>query len=91
MPAAIFVPIVLSGLTLLARRAGRFDEPFGTALCVVLSIAIFLGSVVGLFMATRLLRGEEEAGRWDLVVAGPTTRRGATLRAWQSRHKERKP
>ena len=30
-----------------------------------------MGSVWGLLSATRLLRGEEESGRWDLVLSGP--------------------
>jgi ABC-2 type transport system permease protein len=42
---------------------------------------IILGSVWGLLTATRLLRGEEEAGRWELLLAGQTTRRGATAQA----------
>jgi ABC-2 type transport system permease protein len=40
---------------------------------------ILLGAVWGLLTSTRLLRGEEEAGRWELLLAGPTTRRAATV------------
>ncbi len=36
-----------------------------------------LGSIWGLLTATRLLRGEEEAGRYDLLLAGQTTPRRA--------------
>jgi ABC-2 type transport system permease protein len=36
-----------------------------------------LGSIWGLLTATRLMRGEEEAGRYDLFLAGQTTRRRA--------------
>ena len=36
-----------------------------------------LGSIWGLLTATRLMRGEEEAGRYDLLLAGQTTRRHA--------------
>jgi len=36
-----------------------------------------LGSIWGLLMSTRLIRGEEEAGRYDLLLAGQTTRRRA--------------
>ena len=36
-----------------------------------------LGSIWGLLMSTRLMRGEEEAGRYDLLLAGQTTRRHA--------------
>ena len=31
--------------------------------------------------ATRLLRGEEDAGRWELVLCGQTTRRAAAAQA----------
>lgn len=46
-------------------------------------VAIFgiVGGAWGLLTATRLLRGEEEAGRWELVLTGPTTRRSATAAA----------
>jgi ABC-2 type transport system permease protein len=43
-----------------------------------------LGLVVavwGLLAATRLLRGEEQAGRWELLLAGQTTRRRAAAGA----------
>ena len=42
---------------------------------------MILGGVWGLLTSTRLLRGEEDAGRWDLLLAGQTTRRGATAQA----------
>ncbi len=42
---------------------------------------IILGAVWGLLTSTRLLRGEEESGRWELMLAGQTTRRGATVQA----------
>ena len=39
---------------------------------------MILGAVWGLLTSTRLLRGEEEAGRWELLLTGQTTRRRAT-------------
>ncbi len=42
---------------------------------------IVLGAVWGLLTSTRLLRGEEDAGRWDLLLVGGTTRRRATAQA----------
>jgi ABC-2 type transport system permease protein len=42
---------------------------------------VIIGGVWGLLAATRLLRGEEEAGRWELVLAGQTTRRRAAAGA----------
>ncbi|WP_276939153.1 hypothetical protein [Ferrimicrobium acidiphilum] len=42
---------------------------------------IILGAIWGLLTATRLLRGEEDAGRWELMLTGQTTSRGATAQA----------
>jgi ABC-2 type transport system permease protein len=44
-------------------------------------ILSLLGSIWGLLTATRLMRGEEEAGRYDLLLAGQTTRRRAAGQA----------
>lgn len=46
-----------------------------------LGIVAIVGSVWGLLGGTRWLRGEEDSGRWELLVAGPTTRRDATRSA----------
>ncbi len=35
---------------------------------------MIVGAVWGLLRATRLLRGDEDAGRWELLVSGRTTR-----------------
>ncbi len=42
---------------------------------------MILGAVWGLLTSTRLLRGEEDSGRWELLLTGRTTRRGATAQA----------
>jgi ABC-2 type transport system permease protein len=56
----------------------RVDTVAGyTAYKVMFSLMI-LGAIWGLFIATRVLRGEEDAGRWELLLAGPTTRAAAT-------------
>jgi len=46
-----------------------------------LGIVTILGSIWALLAATRWLRGEEDAGRWELLVTGHTTRRRATAGA----------
>jgi len=46
-----------------------------------LGVLSVVGAVWGLLAATRLLRGEEEAGRWELLLAGQTTRRRAVAQA----------
>ncbi len=40
-----------------------------------------LGGIWGLLTSTRLMRGEEDAGRWELMVTGQTTRGGAAAQA----------
>jgi ABC-2 type transport system permease protein len=44
-------------------------------------VGIIIGAVWGLLAATRLLRGEEDAGRWEVLLTGQTTRRRATAGA----------
>lgn len=41
-------------------------------------LMVVVGAIWGLLTATRLLRREEDAGRWELLLAGRTTRRHAT-------------
>ena len=42
---------------------------------------IILGAIWGLLASTRLLRGEEDAGRWELYLSGHTTRGAAAAAA----------
>ena len=42
---------------------------------------MLLGAVWGLATSTRLVRGEEEAGRWELLLAGGTTRAQSAAQA----------
>jgi ABC-2 type transport system permease protein len=46
-----------------------------------LGVLSIVGGVWGLLAGTRLLRGEEDAGRWELLLVGQTTRGGATGQA----------
>jgi ABC-2 type transport system permease protein len=46
-----------------------------------LGVLSIVGAVWGLLTGTRLLRGEEDAGRWELLLVGQTTKRGATAKA----------
>ncbi len=40
-----------------------------------------VGAVWGLLLSTRLLRGEEDAGRWEILLSGRTNRGGAAAQA----------
>ena len=52
----------------------RMDTVAGYTAYKTLFTLIILGAIWGLLIATRLLRGEEDAGRWELLLAGQTTR-----------------
>lgn len=51
-----------------------------TAFKVSMTLMV-LGGIWGLLTATRLLRGEEDAGRWEVLLTGQTTRGGAVGQA----------
>ncbi|HLM97245.1 MAG TPA: hypothetical protein VK283_13085 [Acidimicrobiales bacterium] len=51
-----------------------------TAFKVSMTLMI-LGAVWGLLLSTKLLRGEEDEGRWDLLASGQTTRRRSATQA----------
>jgi len=55
----------------------RMDTVAGYTAYKTLFTLIVLAAIWGLFISTRLLRGEEDAGRWELLLAGRTTRGGA--------------
>ena len=59
----------------------RIDTVAGYTAYKTLYTLIILGAIWGLFIATRVLRGEEDAGRWELFLAGQTTRATAALQA----------
>jgi ABC-2 type transport system permease protein len=46
-----------------------------------LMFCMLLGAIWGFLVATKLLRGEEDAGRWELFLAGRTTRARAAAQA----------
>jgi ABC-2 type transport system permease protein len=47
----------------------------------ILTATILIGGIWGLLTSTGLLRGEEDAGRWELLLVGQTTRRWASGQA----------
>ena len=47
----------------------------------VLAVITVMGAIWGLLTSTASLRGDEEAGRWELLLAGPTTKRRAAAEA----------
>lgn len=68
-----------SGLRALFGQARAIDTVAGFTAWRTLGLLPLVAGVWGLLVATRLLRGEEESGRWDTLLAGPLTRSRATL------------
>lgn len=69
-----------ASLAALVGPARRLDTVAGY-LSWRLGVLSILGAVWGLLLATRLLRGEEDRGRWELFLAGRTTHRLAAAQA----------
>ncbi len=67
-----------SGLAVLLGPIGSVDSVGGYTVYKLFVTLTTIGAIWGLLMATRLLRGEEDAGRWQLVLAGSTTAARAT-------------
>ena len=61
--------------------ARRLDTIGGWMAWRTFGLLIIVGAIWGLLTATRLLRREEDSGRWELFLAGQTSRRNATIQA----------
>ena len=69
------------GLNALVGPAHQLNTVAGYTEWKSVGILTVLGAVWALLLSTKLLRGEEDAGRWELLLAGQTTRRGAAVQA----------
>lgn len=69
------------GLVVLLGTAHHMETVAGSVAWNTLGVMAIVGSIWGLLVATKVFRGEEEAGRWELFLAGPTTARRATASA----------
>ncbi len=69
------------GMAALFGPAFHIDTVGGFTAWRSLGFLGLLGAVIGLLLATRLLRGEEAAGRYETLLAGHTTRSGAAAQA----------
>ncbi len=70
-----------AGLRALFGVPRRLDTVGGFTAWRSLGVLSIAGAVWGLLTATRALRGEEDAGRGELLLAGPVSRSGATAAA----------
>jgi polyether ionophore transport system permease protein len=68
-----------SGVRALFGQAREIDTVAGFTAWRTMGLLPLIAGVWGLLAATRLLRGEEESGRWDTLLAGPLSRSRATL------------
>jgi len=66
------------GLKALLGAPHQLVSVAGFAVWNTFIIMTMIGSIWAYLTATRLFRGEEDAGRWEIMLSGPTTaRRGA--------------
>ena len=70
-----------TGFTAIFGTAHRLDTVAGFTAWRAMGFIPILGAVWGLLLATRLTRGEEDTGRWELLLCGATTRRRAAAQA----------
>jgi ABC-2 type transport system permease protein len=68
-----------NGLRALFGPARAIDTVRGFLAWRTLGLLPPIAAVWGLLAATRLLRGEEDSGRWETLLSGPITRARATL------------
>jgi ABC-2 type transport system permease protein len=69
------------GLNALIGPAHDLQTVAGYTAWKSVGILSVLGAVWAILLSTKLMRGEEDAGRWELLLAGQTTRRGAATQA----------
>lgn len=67
------------GISALVGPAHSLTTVGGYTVWKCLTALAIGGAVWGLLLATKLVRGEEEAGRSELLLSGPTTRRRFTI------------
>ncbi|MCC3316732.1 MULTISPECIES: hypothetical protein [Nocardia] len=69
------------GITALFGPSPDIDTPAGYAATHAVGVLGIIGAAWGLLAATRALRGEEDSGRWEVLLAGATTPRRAAAAA----------
>jgi ABC-2 type transport system permease protein len=69
------------GLSALFGRPHDINTVTGFAVWNTLTIMIIIGAIWAFLTATSHLRGEEEAGRWEILLVGQTTARQASANA----------
>ena len=70
-----------AGISALVGPARDIQSVAGFTVWKCLAVLAVVGAVWGLLTATKLLRGEEDAGRWELLISGQTTKGAAAGQA----------
>jgi ABC-2 type transport system permease protein len=70
-----------TGLAAVIGPAWQLNTAGGWVAWRTFGLLVIVGAMWGLLTATRLMRREEDSGRWELLLAGQTTRRRATVQA----------
>jgi ABC-2 type transport system permease protein len=65
------------GLNALIGHVYQFNTVAGYTAWKSVGILSVLGALWALLLATKAMRGEEDAGQWELLLSGQTTRRAA--------------
>lgn len=68
-----------AGIAAVFGPARALDTVAGFAAFRTLGVIPLIVSIWAMLSATRALRGEEESGRWEIMISAPITRRRATL------------
>ena len=69
------------GISALVGPAHQIGTVPGYTAWKCLTVLAITGAVWGILTSTRLTRGEEDAGRWELLLVGQVTRRSAAVQA----------
>jgi len=69
------------GLSALFGAPHQIETVAGYTVWNTLASAMIIGSVWAFLLATKTFRGEEDAGRWEVLLAGQTTARRAAINA----------
>lgn len=67
------------GLSALFGAPHQIETVAGYTVWNTLASAMIIGSVWAFLLATKTFRGEEDAGRWEVLLAGQTTARRAAI------------
>ena len=70
-----------TGISALVGPANQIGTVPGFTAWKCLTVLAIIGAVWGILLSTKLMRGEEDTGRWELLLVGRVTRRSAAQQA----------